>query len=198
MHILRTFSLLILAVVIVGCSTRVPHAGSRQPELPDIQAGYYRVDPYIQAAIGLQSLGRSNALAQLHSMAQDRKFETRVIVLCRMLFTQRPGSDFRRPMIGGASFFGGTDYADWPLEPIELVDGVPFLITRGYVIGGVPEPDEWYLRYCETNCDWSDFRYTTKNQAQKREALSKLLTSAKWRMLALDSQEQQFFSRQIE
>jgi hypothetical protein len=130
-------------------------------------------------------------------MAQDRNVETQVIILCRMLFTQRPGADFRRPMIGGASFFGGTDYADWPLEPIELVDGIPFLITRGYFIAGLAERDEGYLRYCETNCDWSGFRYTTKNESQKRDALSKLLASPKWKT-PLDTYGRQFFTEQID
>ena len=197
MHMRTAFLLLTLTVTFVGCSSRTPSNGHLPSELPDIQSGHYKVDPYIQAAIELQSFGRTNALARLHSMAQDSKLETRVIILCRMLFTQRPGSDFRRPMIGGASFFGGTDYADWPFEPIGLVDGVPFLITRGYILGGFPEPDEWYLRYCETNCDWSGFRYAIKSESQKRDALSKLLALPKWKT-PLDRYERQFFTEQIQ
>ncbi len=100
-------------------------------------------------------------------------------------------------MIGGAGFFGGTDYSDWPLEPIELVDGVPFLITRGYVLGGLPEADEWYLHYCETNCDWSNSHYAIKTDQQKREALYKLLASPKWKR-PLDTSEREFLSEQIQ
>ena len=130
-------------------------------------------------------------------MTKDNDSERRVIILCRMLFTERHGSDFRRPRIGAASFFGGTDYPDWPLEPIALVDGVPFLITRGYALGGMAEPDEWYLCYCETNCDWSSFRYTIKTEQQKRDALNRLVASPKWKT-PLDKYEWEFFAEQIQ
>lgn len=197
MEMRTPFFLLTLMVAFVGCSIHRSSSGRVPSILPDIHTGHYKVDPYIQAAVELQALGRSNALVRLHSMAQDEKLEKRVIVLCRMLFTRRPGGDFRRPMIGGAGFLGGTDYQDWPLEPIELVDGVPFLITRGYEMAGFPEPDEWYLRYCETNCDWSGFRYTIKSKSQKRDALRKLLSSPKWKT-PLDADETQFFAKQIQ
>ena len=197
MRLQTHFLIALLAIGIFGCASHRSSTYVLPSDLPDLQTGHYKVDPYILAAVELQALGRVNALARLHSMAKDTKLETRVVVLCRMLFTQRPGSDFRRPMIGGASFFGGTDYVDWPLEPIELVDGVPFLITRGYVLGGFPEPDEWYLRYCETNCDWSGFRFTTQSEAQKRHALSKLLMSPKWKS-PLDRSETRFLAEQIQ
>ena len=129
-------------------------------------------------------------------MARDGASDTRVIVLCRMLFTQSPSSGFRPPRLGGASFLGDTQSQDWPLEPIDVVDGVPFLITRGYTLAGVPESDARYLAYCETDCHWSNFRYTTKTELQKREALSKLLSSPKWRR-RLNEDEQSFLAGQI-
>ncbi len=196
-HMRTAFLFLTLTVAFVGCVSRTTSSDHLPSELPDIQIDEYKVDPYIHLAIELQSLGRTRALARLHSMAQDRKFERRVITLCRMLFTRRPGSGFRRPLIGGASFSGGTDYGDWPLEPIEVTDGVPFLITRGYMGSGVPETDEKYLRYCETNCAWSDYRYSIKTEQQKRDALAKLLTSPKWKT-PLNPFESQFFTDQIQ
>ncbi len=162
----------------------------------DIDSGNYKVDTYIQLATELQSLDHTNALARLHAMTKDFHHGQRVIILCRMLFAQRPGSDFRRPMLGGPSLLGGTDYADWPLEPIELVDGVPFLITRGYFLAGKAEPDEWYVRYCETNCNWSDFRYVPKSGQQKQDALNKLFASPKWKK-PLDVYEREFLAKQI-
>src|SRR5206468_8683642 len=96
---IRTWCFLV-AIALVGCSRHSPNSEISLPELPDITAGDYKVDRYIRAAITLQSLGRTTALERLHTMASDAKSETRVIILCRMLFTQRPGSDFRRPRIG--------------------------------------------------------------------------------------------------
>lgn len=167
-----------------------------QNHASDMDSGNYKVDTYLKLATELQSLDRTNALARLHVIAKDFHHGTRAIILCRMLFAQRPGLDFRRPMLGGPSLLGGTDYSDWPLEPIELVDGVPFLITRGYFLAGKAEPDEWYLNYCETNCDWSNFRFTLKTERQKQEALNKLLASPKWKK-PLDVYERKFLTKQI-
>src|SRR5262249_46829341 len=98
----------------------------------------------------------------------------RVIVLCRMLFTARPGSEFRRPRLGVSSFgrFGFPGQTeDWLLEPIALVDGVPFLIVNGYQVAGLQEPGPAYLHYCFAECDWSDYRFRPKSQADKAQAL---------------------------
>ena len=167
-----------------------------QIPVSDMDSGDYKVDVYIQLAIELQSLNHANALARLHDMAKDFHHMTRTIILCRMLFAQQPGSDFRRPMLGGPALLGGTDYSDWPLEPIELVDGVPFLITRGYFLGGKAEPDEWYLHYCETNCEWSTFHYAARTARQKQDALNKLILSPKWKK-PLDAYEREFLAKQI-
>ena len=94
-------------------------------------------------------------------------------------------------------FIGGTGYSDWPLEPIELVDGVPFLITRGYVLAGRPEADDQYLSYCETHTDWNDLQYAVRTKQQRQAALAKLVTSPKWKT-PLSDEEHQFLARQIE
>src|SRR5579862_9137932 len=115
--------------------------GVELPPLSDLPNFYealeppqpYKTDPFIRMAVALQSLGRLAALDKLHAMARNPQAGGRVIVLSRMLFERRPGSDLRRPMMGAAYFLGGTGYSDWPNEPIEVVDGVPFLVTDGYM-----------------------------------------------------------------
>src|SRR5262245_10457955 len=101
-------------------------------DLPDLEAGEFKVDPYTRTAASLQAMSKDKANAVLLQLAKNRDQDNQVIVLCRMLYTPKANGAFRRPLIGAAHFLGGTDYKDWPLEPIELVDGVPFLITRGY------------------------------------------------------------------
>src|SRR5262245_47911083 len=99
----------------------------------------YKPDAYIRTAMELQKMGKDAACqALLSSMSTNRDMRSyyKHIILCRMLFKAKEGKPFRRPAMGGATFFGGTSYADWPLEPIELVDGVPFLISGSYRIGG--------------------------------------------------------------
>ena len=164
-------------------------------DLPDVQMGAFRVDPYIRAATALQSLGKDKASDTLLKLSKNREQVHQVVVLCRMLFVKKAKGEFRRPGIGAALFLGGTDYADWPLEPIELVDGVPFLITRGYTLLGQAEPAEKYVRYCIQQCDWNDGQFKPKTEQEKRKALDKLLASSKWKV-QLNEQEKTLLSSQ--
>lgn len=79
-----------------------------------LEPQHYRVDPYIRAAVALQSLDRATAISRLHDMAQHRHSLLSVIILCRMLFTRRRGSvyAFRAPLIGAPMFISGTE-DDW-------------------------------------------------------------------------------------
>ncbi len=74
----------------------------------DFQVDQYRVYPYIRAAQYLQEEGKGKAVALLSQYAATHKYEHQLIVLCRMLFEAKADAEFRRPMLGGASFFGGT------------------------------------------------------------------------------------------
>jgi hypothetical protein len=147
-------------------------------------------------AAEIQKLDKKAAVAILRRFAASPANSDRVIVLCRMLFTSRAGSTFRRPGIGGAQFLGCTGYADWPLEPIEIVHNVPFLMVRGYILAGEAEPASRYLDYCLANCDWTATRYTPKTPQQLEEALHELLTSKKWKH-PLKKDETAFLSSQI-
>ncbi len=182
----------VFALTISGCAASLDLAS-----LPDPQSAKYKAGPYISTAARLQEMRREAACQALLQAAKTSRENQQIIVLCRMLFTKRSGSEFRRPLIGGARFFGATDYPHWPLEPIELVDGVPFLITQGYVLAGVPEPAHAYLQYCMANCDWSTIRFREPTVTQKRGALAKLVASRKWKR-PLDTYERDFLSAQIE
>jgi len=159
----------------------------------------YRVDAYIEAASRLQAMGKQAACERLLVMGDTQEFTDcdKMAVLCRMLFTERSGSGFIRPSLGGAVFIGGTHYSDWPLEPIEIIDGVPFIIVRGYSMFGAPERPYMYVRYCMTNCDWSSLRFKPKTEEQKKKALAKLIASQKWQR-PLEQEDRDFFAAQIQ
>jgi hypothetical protein len=162
-------------------------------DLPDMQDWErYRVDPYIRMAVQLQRSGPEAAEQRLLNMAVD----DRAVVLCRMLFVARPHGSFLRAEIGGASFPGGTSYSDWLLEPITLVDGVPFLVVHGYTLAGVPEDPRRYVRYCLRACDWNPYRYRLRTSEEKHRALEKLLASPQWKR-PLEIDEERFFAAQI-
>jgi hypothetical protein len=158
----------------------------------------FRSEPYLRAAIRLQSLGREAATKAMAELARrQRSPGSGATVLCRMLFAKKTGVEFRRPKFLAAVFLGGTDYADWPLEPIEVVDGVPFLIVHGYrSLSGPGESGAQYLAYCIANCDWAGFRYAPKTAAEKEKALDKLIRSPKWKQ-PLDDDGRDFLSKQV-
>jgi hypothetical protein len=192
-----------LAICVLGIYWRVTSISLAN--LPFLQAETYkdreayRVDPYIRAAKHLQALGQTAACAKLLALSDTRDVDhaDQIAILCRMLFAQRHGSDFRRPMLGGASFIGGTAYSDWPLEPIEIIDGVPFAIVGGYSILGAPPESQAYIRYCMTNCDWSGIKFEPKTEQQKKDALAKLIASPKWRR-QIEQRDRDFFTAQIQ
>jgi hypothetical protein len=145
----------------------------------------------------LQAAGKKRACETLEKFAKEDKHNNQVIVLCRMLFIPKSKGDFRRPRIGAAEFMGETDYPDWPVEPIDLVDGVPFLITIGYRGSGIPESGKSYLSYCIKNCDWSLHPFTPKSSAENKKSLEKLLASPKWNAELCEA-EKMFLASQIE
>jgi hypothetical protein len=227
---IRKLSAVAIAVgVLTACAsdTQPPSQAVSLATLPFIQASGYRVDPYIEAAGNLQAKGKKAAFQQLFILAHSPLAEAtiriqagggvdeyeklqKIAVLCRMLFTQRPGSEFKRPELGGPSFLGDDRpfgprtiddpiFKTWPLEPIELVDDVPFAVAQGYTYQGPIDPaaSESYVRYCITNCDWSSTRFSRKSKQQKETALQKLISSTKWER-PLKGWEREYLKKQVE
>jgi hypothetical protein len=155
----------------------------------------YRCNRFLKAGQMAQALGKDAASKVLlrHSGDHDGGLETSI--LCRMLFVAR-SKGFRRPMFGLPEVFGGTKPADWPLEPIELVDGVPFVIANGYLLAGCRESNSSYVDYCIKNCDWSKEQFRLKSEKELKTALDKLLKSPKWQR-SLEEFEIDFLKVQI-
>ncbi|PKP04761.1 MAG: hypothetical protein CVU11_03350 [Bacteroidetes bacterium HGW-Bacteroidetes-6] len=158
--------------------------------------GNYKCEPYLDLASYVQSLEPTQAIFVLTECAKTGKFEDQMIVLTKMLFESKNDSPFRRPMIGGAIFLGNTTYDDWTSEPIEIINNVPFLITRGYFIGGLPESSLHYLEYCMENGVWTAVVYKTKTEDELNAALKTLLNGSKWKK-ELSKDDVDFFKNQI-
>ncbi|WP_397569330.1 hypothetical protein [Schlesneria sp. T3-172] len=183
------------------------HTAGAQPddvslrELPplnfELVSQSYRVDPYISAAVKLQAMGKNKAVRILRVAASDpEQSENSVFVLCRMLFVSKNERIFRAPMIGTPELLGGTRHGDWPNSPIDIVDGIPVVIVRGYTLFGCAESPDAYLEYCLDECEWSRFEFRARSPAVKSKALQTLLASPKWK-LALDDTEKQYLSSQF-
>jgi hypothetical protein len=174
--------------------------GFAQPfDLSSVRVPQHKVDDYIRAAVALQAMGREVACQTLFAATKTNSIiDYRFDVLCRMLFTHRGTNAFRPPFRGTCSYYLGQA-VDWPLDPIEIVDGIPFFIRvgcRGQ--GGTgPQSGESYLRYCMTNCDWNTYTFREVTAQQKSDALTKLLASEKARPTVTDAAKK-FLEAQIE
>jgi hypothetical protein len=164
--------------------------------LPAPTISAYRCDPYIECAAKFQALGKERALPVLRQLAKSTgRRDHRVILLCRMLFSNRPDKPLSRPALGAGGFPRG-DSSSWPDEPLAIVDGVPFLIVFGYSLGGVPEHPSWYLDRCEKDADWSTYRYRPRSMKDKEASLAKFLALPAW-MPPADKRERATYERQI-
>lgn len=175
------------ATCVLSTLTAAPHSRNDDQkislsDLPKLQE--FKADPYLRAAALLQKSGKEKAFISLADLAKAEDKDDsecgRAILLCRMLFKAKPNGEFRRPAIGVPVLFGSTKTHDWPLEPIELVDGVPFVVVSGYRLGGLPELSSHYVDYCIRNCDWNTEEFKPKTAEEKRKALEKLLASSRW------------------
>lgn len=162
----------------------------------NINSGNFKSKPYIVLAVYLQSMDKNQAFLLLKKQAESFQNEDQIIVLTRMLFQAKKDSLLRRPYIGGASFFGGTDYKNWQNEPLEIVDGVPSLITRGYSLGGLPETSLSYLTYCFESGEWTSTKYSVKSNEALKSALNILLADKKWKS-NLSTFDKAYFENQI-
>ena len=168
----------------------LPHVGIGSQDV-------YRVKPYIAAAIELQKMGQVKA--EQHMMKYAKKYHLdsdQVYIFCRMLYTKREINWFTQPPLGRPSCIGGTSYLDWKLCPIEMVDGIPFLIATDYSTYSAPGIPSEYLNFCMTNCEWNQFSYQEKSDQELNTALNKLLSSPNWKR-PLTPEEKEWLTVQI-
>jgi len=198
----------LLSCVAVACWCGAGRSDDPAPEiglddllkLPD--ARHFKPDPYLAAARSLQAMGPEKAgdlllkLAAKDEPTKDEIFCARTLTLCRILYKAKPGGTFRRARIGAPGLPGETKIDDWPLEPITIQDGVPFLVVSGYELGGLAEDPILYVLYCTEDCDWNDFQYKPKTKDQERKALDALLSSPKLKG-KLKDYEKDFFEAQL-
>lgn len=128
---------------------------------------------YLEEAVRLQQLGETAAIAALKERSKQEGLQ--VIVLCRMLFVARQDAAFRAPNLGWGSACQRVDKGDWPLDPIALVDGIPFLVSPRYHSKNREESAAEYLDWCLEHCDWNPVRHVNVDKAAAEQALNRLM-----------------------
>jgi hypothetical protein len=170
-----------LAALLTVCCLGLAAADGGEVNLADLQglhAWQYRIGPCLRVAQSLQAVGKEKACARLREVAAKERWPyVSMNVLCRMLFKAKPGAQFQRAGVGLPFLVGDTRSEDWSLEPVAIVDGVPFLLSWSWLVGGEVQSCSDYLEYCIKECDWNDFEFTPKSKEQQREALKNLLSS---------------------
>jgi hypothetical protein len=133
----------------------------------------------------LVALGRDAALDELRSRARsagDGAEAAAVVVLCRLVVVPPPGAPLPPLRIGVPDLVlsPGAE-ADWPLFPLALVDDVPFLLVREYLLGGLAETLAEHVEACATA---REVRSRPLRPGSPLSAVAALLGSSAWDRLA--------------
>ncbi len=116
----------------------------------------------IQAVNELQPLGKAKALEALKAYDRiaarlQRPFplsDHRIFWITQVLFVSATGEPgMPTPMLGAPNTPVPKDLKAWPLFPMVLQDDIPFLLTSGYSLAGLPESPEMRLEYCLHHCN---------------------------------------------
>ena len=112
-----------------------------------------------------------------------------VYAMCRMLFESANGVDVRRPMLGQPVF---VDQGEWPLDPIAMEDGVPFVVVTGWNLAGAAEMPHQYALHCLLNHEWTEAEIPEKTDDEIRAAAESLI-----RRRRLTGEAAEFIRRQV-
>jgi hypothetical protein len=142
--------------------------------------------------------GKEFAVAELMRMAvlEEPDIPT-VIALCRMLFVSKSAEPLRPPRLGEPCFLGDTTEECWPLQPIHLYQGVPFLVVKGWSVAGLPELATSYLAYSVLSGIWNEHPFMLIEQQDVVALTQEFIQHGPWRR-PLDASEQSFLLSQAE
>lgn len=119
------------------------------------QAAVMQFDDYnpalvIEAVNALQPLGKEKALEQIEQYLETHdksKHAYGLFWVLRVLFDVQPEQGFPPVGIGKPSLPPPAELGKLPRFPIAVVNDIPFLVVRGYYLGGLPEAVEVHVSY---------------------------------------------------
>jgi hypothetical protein len=115
---------------------------------PEIYGDTYQCGEIVQTVNQLRKLGKEKCLTALRKYVVSAENNETVLIVCRLMFVNPKG--WEPPHLGSSNPKINAKVAkQFPLFPIAISNGVPFLLIRGYDIGGVPEQATKCLKLCE-------------------------------------------------
>jgi hypothetical protein len=112
--------------------------------------GDYSPAAVVEAVEELRAAGRDEALARLEAAIQDAPpppDATGLLWVMRVLFDVPADVGFPPVLLGEPDVPPPPDPGALPRFPIAIFRDVPFLVVRGYALGGLPEPVEAHTAY---------------------------------------------------
>jgi hypothetical protein len=134
-------------------------------------------------------LGQEKAVAELldRSGPKPTKFAIRPNHAChilRLLFDPKKGETLRQPLLGGLPGglpAGPTPSERWPEFPFAVHAGVIFMFGEDYVLAGVAETPEGYVKYLQERGEFRTRFYSVPTGKEASRALDLFVRTARWR-----------------
>jgi len=141
------------------------------------------------------ALGEEGAVKELSALAPDHDFKRdvgtkgfsmpeRVGWVCRILFEPKDDKPLRGPGYGGHSLPRLTmPRKNWPLYPVAASGDSFFVLSEGYVVGGVAEEPLTYLAYCRAEGVFRKKAVPVPTCEQAQKDAAQLRASAVWKVI---------------
>ncbi|MBW8864092.1 MAG: hypothetical protein JF609_04045, partial [Verrucomicrobia bacterium] len=130
-----------------------------------------------EAANYFIKIGENSAVNELNAIAtndvQAAKLQfranERIGWVCRILFESKDGKSLRPPRYGALRLpWNSMPDKNWPLYPVAFSGSTYFVLSEGYMLGGVAENSTDYMRYCQAG---GTFRKTPVEINKKKKAV---------------------------
>jgi hypothetical protein len=119
-------------------------------KLSTMQFGDYNPSYLIEAVNALQPLGKEKALEYIDSYIESLdqgECPYGLFWLLRVMFDVAEEQGFPQVRLGKPTIPPPADSGKLPRFPIVIVQDIPFLVIKGYFLGGLPEQIETHVAY---------------------------------------------------
>jgi len=136
-------------------------------------------------------LGEDQAVKELLSQANELEKQSdhtsehyHLLWICRVIFEGR-GAPISSPKLGGLDSLPEDEMTarDWPQIPLVESQGVYFLLSDGYSLGGRPESLSGYLHRCQAEGKFRTTPVKVPTRAEAAAALTALTQESRWKHL---------------
>jgi hypothetical protein len=158
----------------------------RQAQVPDVLFAPQKLScrDWTEVANYYIDLGEDKAvdsLVQETISHPKNKVNTRVCLICRILFQPKGKHPLRPPALGDLSLPRMTmPLSSWPEFPLVQQDGVWFVLDENYKQEGVPERAGLYIDYCRKNGRFRIEKLAVPTAQQAVDAVKSLQASKRW------------------